>query len=92
MQIYGPAYLHGAQSINAPHHLRNTPPAARPASSGQVDSVEISEAAQRASEMQSPDGIRWDRVESLRQQIAEGTYETDAKLDIALNRLLDQIG
>jgi negative regulator of flagellin synthesis FlgM len=76
MHIYGPASLHGPQPIGPPHHLRSTSPPARPASPAQTDSVEISEAAQRASES----------------QIAEGTYETDQKLSIALDRLLDQIG
>jgi negative regulator of flagellin synthesis FlgM len=92
MQIYGPASLHGAQSVNAPHSVRNAPPAARPESPAQADSVEISAAAQRALEAHSPADIRWDRVDAIRQQIAEGTYETDEKLGIALDRLLDQIG
>ncbi|MBN2579895.1 MAG: flagellar biosynthesis anti-sigma factor FlgM [Pirellulales bacterium] len=92
MQIYGPAHLHGPQSINAPHHLRQTSPVTPPSSPGQVDSVEISEAALRAAEMQSPDGIRWDRVEAVRRQIAEGTYETEEKLGLALDRMLDQLG
>jgi negative regulator of flagellin synthesis FlgM len=92
MQVYGPAHLHGPQSIGAPHMVRNTRPTAPPASAAPTDSVEISEAARRASEMQSADGVRWDRVESIRRQIAEGTYETEQKLGIALDRLLDQIG
>jgi len=36
--------------------------------------------------------IRQDRVDSIRAQIAKGTYETDAKLDVAIERLLDEIG
>jgi negative regulator of flagellin synthesis FlgM len=92
MQVYGPAHLHGPQSIGAPHTMRNTRPTAPPASASPTDSVEISEAARQASEMQSADGVRWDRVESIRRQIAEGTYETEQKLGIALDRLLDQIG
>jgi len=31
-------------------------------------------------------------VSALRQAIASGTYETDDKLDMALDRLLDEIG
>jgi negative regulator of flagellin synthesis FlgM len=92
MQIYGPTHLHGPQSIGAPHLARNTAPATPPASAAPTDSVEISEAARQAADMQSADGVRWDRVESVRQQIADGTYETPEKLGIALDRLLDQIG
>ncbi|MDP6556758.1 MAG: flagellar biosynthesis anti-sigma factor FlgM [Pirellulaceae bacterium] len=36
--------------------------------------------------------VRTDRVAELRAQIASGAYETDAKLDVALDRLLDEIG
>jgi hypothetical protein len=31
-------------------------------------------------------------VQSIRAQIASGTYETTGKLDVAVNRLLDEIG
>ena len=40
---------------------------------------------------EAPD-VRQDRVSAIRAQIAAGTYETDAKLEIALDRLLDEIG
>ena len=36
--------------------------------------------------------IREDRVEAVRRQIAAGTYETSDKLNIAVGRLLDEIG
>ena len=36
--------------------------------------------------------IRQQRVEAIRAKIAEGTYETEEKLDIAVERLLDEIG
>jgi anti-sigma28 factor (negative regulator of flagellin synthesis) len=36
--------------------------------------------------------MREDRVEAVRLQIAEGTYETNDKLNIAVERLLDEIG
>ena len=35
--------------------------------------------------------MRTDRVQELRTAILNGTYETDAKLDVALDRLLDEI-
>jgi anti-sigma28 factor (negative regulator of flagellin synthesis) len=36
--------------------------------------------------------IRQDRVDAIRTAIAQGTYETDAMLNVALDRLLDEIG
>jgi negative regulator of flagellin synthesis FlgM len=35
--------------------------------------------------------IRHERVEAVRRQIAEGVYETPEKLEIALDRLLDEM-
>ena len=92
MQIYGPSQLHGAHSIQAPH-------AARPADVAQQaetmqpasDRLDISEAGRIASQMAEIPDIRWDRVESIRTALADGTYETGDKLDTALDRLLDEI-
>lgn len=36
--------------------------------------------------------VRQDRVADIRAQIKNGTYDTDAKLEMALSRLLDEIG
>jgi anti-sigma28 factor (negative regulator of flagellin synthesis) len=41
---------------------------------------------------QSPsNGIRADKVAAVKAAIANGTYETDDKLDGAVNNLLDQV-
>lgn len=92
MQIYGPAHLHGAQPIGAPHSARSARPVETPQPTAPSDEVNISDAA-RLVEMarQIPD-IRQDRVEALRAQIAAGTYETDERLNAAVERLLDEIG
>ena len=94
MQIYGPAHLHSAQGINAPHALRANQPAPAPArtSFDTADQLDISPQASLASRLSDIPDIRQDRVASLRAQIAAGTYETDDKLDGALNALLDEIG
>ena len=92
MQIYGPAQLHGPQAIGAPHTTRATSSTSQVESSKIQDEVNISDAA-RLVEMakQAPD-IRQDRVQSLRAQIASGTYETTGKLEVTVSRLLDEIG
>lgn len=36
--------------------------------------------------------IRFDRVAAIKAAIADGSYETPEKLDIALDRLLDRLG
>ncbi|MGC4003485.1 MAG: flagellar biosynthesis anti-sigma factor FlgM [Pirellulales bacterium] len=92
MQIYGPSAVHAAQSINAPHY--NRAPAGVGASGGGIDisdTLEISSEGMFAEKLQSLPDIRADRVASLRAEIADGSYETDDKLDMALERMLDEL-
>ena len=92
MQIQGPSHLHGAQPINAPHRAMQSEPAAGSNSLSEVDQLDISQEADLVSRANSLSDVRADRVAELRAQIASGAYETDAKLDVALDRLLDEIG
>lgn len=92
MQIYGPAHLHGPQPLGAPHHARIEQPPEVASSPVPTDEVEISQAGQLLDLVSQLPEIRQDRVEQIRAAIAEGTYETDGKLSIALGRLLDEIG
>ena len=89
MHIYGPAHVHGAQPINAPHGIRPTAPTETPAS-GAADEVQISDAASFIDKVHQLPDIRHDRVSEIQRAIAEGTYETDEKLEIALERMLDE--
>jgi negative regulator of flagellin synthesis FlgM len=91
MQIYGPAQIHGPQPLNPPHAARSAPAAAPPGQS-YVDELQLSDAADLAARVHDLPDIRQDRVSALRQAIAAGTYETDDKLNLALDRLLDEIG
>ena len=41
---------------------------------------------------EAPEGdIRWELVERVRQEIAEGTYDTEEKLEKALQRLFEEL-
>lgn len=91
MHIYGPTHLHGPQAIGAPHASRMTPDV-RPESTAIRDEVQISDAARLAEQSGGASDIRFDRVAAIRAEIASGTYETPEKLDLALSRLLDEIG
>jgi negative regulator of flagellin synthesis FlgM len=92
MQIYGPSHLHGAQPINAPHASRVSQSAAAGSASPIQDEVQISSQGQFVDRVHELPDIRQDRVNQIRAQIAQGTYETDDKLDVAVGRLLDEIG
>ena len=94
MQIHGPAQVHGTQGIKAPHHQ---PPAKaeQASASGAVqgaDKLELSEAGQIAARLAEIPDVRTDRVAEIRQAIADGTYESEEKLNAALDSLLDEIG
>ena len=55
------------------------------------DSVELSDHARLLDRIRSMPEVRVDLVERVRQAIADGTYETDEKLDVAVERLLEEI-
>ncbi len=92
MHIYGPTHLDGAQRINPPHHARTARPAEPTASPSIQDELEISDAGLLVDRVNSLPDVRQGRVDEIRARIAAGTYETEEKLDIALGRLLDEIG
>jgi negative regulator of flagellin synthesis FlgM len=91
MHIYGPSQVHGTQPLHGPHTTRAIEPASTGGASGVGDRVDISEAGQMADRLAEIPDIRAERVEEIRAAIASGTYETDDKLNTAVERLLDEI-
>lgn len=92
MHIYGPAHLHGPQPIGPPHGSRVSRPAPPNDATSIQDELQISEAARLVDEARTVPEVRQDRVDAIRAKIARGTYETQEKLEIAVERLLDEIG
>jgi negative regulator of flagellin synthesis FlgM len=90
MYIQGTSTIHQAQGINAPHRGTVASPQ-KGASTYGTDQVDISPEAEFLSLAHSLPDIRQDRVAEIRAQIASGTYETDEKLNVALDRLLDEL-
>ena len=90
MNIQGVNYVHSPQAINGPH--RAAAPAA-PANSSltEVDQLDISPTADLASRALDAPAIRADRVAQIRSAIEAGNYDTDEKMNLALDRLLDEI-
>ena len=91
MQIHGPYQLHGPQSLSAPHRIKAPQSTPMPAESRGVDQLDISPEAEFLSRVREMPDIHADRVAQVRQRIQAGMYETPEKLDIALDRLLDEI-
>lgn len=92
MQIHGLGHIHGPQQVNSPHRPASTPAPSGPRGSNTVDQLDISPEADLVSRVRDVPDIRQDKVDSIRAQIAAGTYETEQKLEEALSRLLDEIG
>ena len=93
MNILGIFSTHGAQSIGGVKGVESTQAAqaAIQQGVGEVhDSVTLSIDAVRAAE--STADIRFDKVNAIRAAIADGSYDTPEKLDLALDRLLDRLG
>ncbi len=91
MEIHGTGHIHGPQSIKAPHRVQpaqvdNTFEATP------TDQVDISAEAELVSRVHDIPDVRTDRVADIRAEIDAGVYETEEKLELAIGRLLDEIG
>ena len=93
MQIQGTGHIHGPQAVNAPHRATATGPTAptHQAIERGVDQLDISPEADMVSRARELPDIRHDLVASIREQIAAGVYETDEKINVAVENLLDEI-
>jgi negative regulator of flagellin synthesis FlgM len=92
MQIHGTTHIHGPHGLNAPHAPFRGPAAQDSPATRSIDRVDISPAAEAAIQASEAGDIRHELVKQIRSQISAGTYETPAKLDAAIERLLDEIG
>ncbi len=92
MQIYGASQLHGAQTLRAPHSIRQEPISTGNTAPSASDELTLSDSARFVDQARDLPEIRSDRVAQIRAAIADGTYDNDAKLSVALDRLLNEIG
>ncbi len=90
MEIQGAGGTQGPQPIN-PRLAEFRVDAGHTVQAGAPrDRVEISPLGQMLDGIGRLPEIRHEKVAEIRQQIASGTYETPEKLDLALDRLLDE--
>ncbi len=80
-----PAYPHRPHRSSDFLHSDSLPPAPG-------NSASISPQARLREQLRGAPDIRADRVAALRLQIEAGTYDVDALLKSALDKLLDEIG
>ena len=91
MQIHGSFQVHGPQAIQQPHAVRPTVAPSVDGGVGVRDELSLSGVSSLVEQASQLPEIRQDRVAALRQAIADGSYETADKLDLALERLLDEL-
>lgn len=97
MQINGLQSAQSIQSLAGTQRAKPSQAAEAVASSPAIttDELDLSPEAQALSDVQATGkaeastGIRQERVDAIRQAIANGTYESPEKLSGALDRLLD---
>jgi len=96
MQISGNFSLAGVDAAksagrsNAPSAATSAP---APQLTSPVDQLDLSpEALSVSGSHSSGEVFRADKVANLREAITQGNYDTDEKLSIAFDKLLDQIG
>jgi anti-sigma28 factor (negative regulator of flagellin synthesis) len=74
--------------VQAP--IQKQTPADAPKQTPTVDKLELSGMSHLLKALKSND-VRVDKVADIKKQIEAGTYETDDKLNIAADRLLDDL-
>ena len=92
MNISGVSSTHGSASVNSVQGVEAADATSKTQSEGLTevrDNVSLSVDAVQAAE--TVGDVRLDRVNSIRAAIADGSYETPEKLDVAIDRLLDRL-
>jgi negative regulator of flagellin synthesis FlgM len=91
MQIRATSNIQTSTPIQFESRVASADSNTAPARFDTTDQIEFSREAQVLAGLNDAALIRTDRVNSIRQQIATGQYETAEKLDVAVQRLLDEL-
>jgi negative regulator of flagellin synthesis FlgM len=91
MEVYGAGGPQGPQPIYPRLAAWSVDPGQTVQAGAPRDQVEISPLGQMLDGISRLPEIRHERVEEIRRQIAAGTYDTPAKLELALDRMLDEL-
>ena len=97
MEVINSPYIQSSQNVQGLHRTptgKGNPDPSTPTASLK-DSVSFSEEALRLSELTSSNTesqrIRFDLVNRIKAEIAAGTYDTQDKMDVALERMASRI-
>jgi negative regulator of flagellin synthesis FlgM len=91
MQVHSTTHIHGPHGINGPHFAHRSQMTESAAPGEAADRVDISPAAEAAIRLAETGDVRQALIDEIRSQIATGTYDTPAKFEAAVERMLDEI-
>ncbi|MCD4825167.1 MAG: flagellar biosynthesis anti-sigma factor FlgM [Phycisphaerae bacterium] len=87
--IFGVTPPNATAGIEPAGQLRPKSPTVK--SAGVTDTVEISTAGKLAAKINDQSLVRMDLVQRIKSEIAAGTYETPARIDATVDRLLEEL-
>jgi len=80
----------GLRAIGQPQITDSqTPGSPKPTEEKQADQVEISQIALYMHQISQLPAVRAEKVDAVRQALADGSYDIEGKLPLALDRFLD---
>ncbi len=88
--IYGINGTGGAQPLRPQTTANSGPSQPKPMPSEKTDQVEISDVARLMHKIAQLPEIRTEKVLPVKQALAQGTYESEEKLSIALDEFLNE--
>jgi negative regulator of flagellin synthesis FlgM len=91
MEVHGPHGVDGVDRVPGVGPGAAAKPPAKSAGNQPVDQVQISPEARLESLLAKVPEVRQDLIDRVRAEIEAGTYETDERLDTAIDRLLDDL-
>ena len=91
MEIQGPGGISGPNRLE-PHHVPEASHDPTSELSHISDRVEISEQARLLEQLSQVPTVRIEKVEELRRLIESGEYETPEKIEVAVTKLMDELG
>ncbi len=91
MQIRGTSSIQSTSQVNLSNKIQSVETESISTQIDTADQVDISSEAQMLAELNDATDIRAEKVAEIRQQIETGHYETSDKLDVAVDRMLDEL-
>jgi flagellar biosynthesis anti-sigma factor FlgM len=85
--------LGNTNPIYRPQNIKQAPKPAAAAeaySPNNIDKLELSNVDRLMTQLKTND-VRWDKVNEIKAQIANGSYETDDKLTAAADKMLEDV-